>query len=136
MGMPANWREKGTLPNGTEDEPIGHQDQGSTIAVHSLAVLSEHHGKGVGTTLMKAYLQRIKDAEIAERIALLSHEDLVPFYTALGFENLGVSDVKFGSRPWFSMVSSRLTASVSPLTSVCSDRVLENFLDVGSQTHQ
>jgi GNAT superfamily N-acetyltransferase len=106
MGMPADWREKGTLPNGTEDEPIGHQDQGSTIAVHSLAVLSEHHGKGVGTTLMKAYLQRIKDAEIAERIALLSHQDLLPFYTSLGFENLGVSEVKFGSRPWFSLVSS------------------------------
>lgn len=104
MGIPQNWRQKGTIPNGTDTEPVGHQDQGSTIAVHSLAVLNEHQGKGLGTTLMKAYVQRIKDAEIAEKIALLAHDNLLPFYTGLGFTNLGASDCKFASGDWYSMV--------------------------------
>lgn len=105
MGIPPDWRNKGTIPNGTETEPLGHQDQGGTIAVHSLAVLNEHQGKGLGTTLMKAYIQRIKDAEIADRIALLSHDHLVPFYQGLGFVNLGESDCKFGGGGWYDMVS-------------------------------
>jgi GNAT superfamily N-acetyltransferase len=83
---------------------LGHQDQGSTIAIHSLAVLPEHQGKGIGSTLLKAYIQRIKDAAIADRIALLSHDDLVPFYTALGFENSGVSDCTFGGGGWNDLV--------------------------------
>jgi predicted N-acetyltransferase YhbS len=83
---------------------LGHQDQGSTITIHSLAVLPEHQRKKVGSTLMKAYIQRIKDAAIADRIALLAHDHLVPFYTALGFENRGVSDCKFGGGGWKDMI--------------------------------
>lgn len=104
MGIPADWRNKSTIPNGTETEAVGHQDQGGTIAVHSLAVLNEHQGKGLGTTLMKAYTQRIKDAEIADRIALLAHENLLSFYEGMGFVNLGPSECKFGGGGWFDLV--------------------------------
>jgi len=105
MGIPPDWRTKtSTLPDSTGAEPLGHQDQGSTIAIHSLAVLPEHQGKRIGSTLMKAYIQRIKDAAVADRIALLAHDNLVPFYTALGFEDRGASDCTFGGGGWIDMV--------------------------------
>ncbi|KAK2800148.1 hypothetical protein FQN50_008243 [Emmonsiellopsis sp. PD_5] len=105
MGLPPNWQDKtSTLGTSNGSEPLGHQDQGSTIALHSLAVLPEHQGKRLGTTLLKAYTQRIKDAQIADRIALLAHEHLIPFYTGLGFENQGLSDCTFGGGGWYSLV--------------------------------
>ncbi|EEP77596.1 conserved hypothetical protein [Uncinocarpus reesii 1704] len=113
MGLPENWRERSsTLPDAAGVEPLGHQDQGSTIAVHSLAVIPEHQGKGLGKTLLKAYVQRIKDARIADRIALLSHDHLVPFYTNLGFKNCGPSECTFGGGGWYSLVST--TTCIAP----------------------
>lgn len=103
MKLPSNWEtERLTVENG---ETIGHEDFGGTIAIHSLAVLPEHQGKQVGTTLMKAYIHRIKEAAIADRIAIISHDHLVPFYTSLGFENKGPSDCQFGGGGWFDLVS-------------------------------
>ncbi|EEH18172.2 hypothetical protein PABG_00735 [Paracoccidioides brasiliensis Pb03] len=108
IGIPPNWQDKTTSTSTLEadngSEPLGHQEQGSTIAVHSLAVLPEHQGKRLGSTLMKSYIQRIKDAAIANRIALLAHDHLIPFYTSLGFENRGLSDCTFGGGGWYSMV--------------------------------
>ncbi|PGH11002.1 hypothetical protein AJ79_05153 [Helicocarpus griseus UAMH5409] len=105
MGIPPDWRNKSsTLPSNNGSEPLGHQDQGATIALHSLAVLPEHQGKRLGSTLLKAYIQRIKDAAIANRIALLAHDHLIPFYTSLGFENRGLSDCTFGGGGWYSLV--------------------------------
>ncbi|EDN10652.1 conserved hypothetical protein [Histoplasma mississippiense (nom. inval.)] len=106
MGIPPNWRDKSSsrLQSSNWSEQPGHQDQGSTIALHSLAVLPEHQGKRLGSTLLKAYVQRIRDAEIANRIALLSHGHLIPFYTSLGFKNRGLSDCTFGGGGWYNMV--------------------------------
>ncbi|EEH07402.1 acetyltransferase [Histoplasma capsulatum G186AR] len=106
MGIPPNWRDKSSsrLQSSNWSEQPGHQDQGSTIALHSLAVLPEHQGKRLGSTLLKAYVQRIRDAEIANRIALLSHDHLIPFYTSLGFKNRGLSDCTFGGGGWYNMV--------------------------------
>ncbi|KMQ46529.1 hypothetical protein A7C99_3845 [Trichophyton rubrum] len=105
MGVPKDWRtKKSTLPSPGEEEPVGHQDQGSTIAIHSLAVLPEHQDKGLGKTLIKSYIQRIQDAKIADRLVLLSHDHLIPFYTGLGFENVGRSKCTFGGGGWNDMV--------------------------------
>lgn len=107
MALPPDWQSKpkNSSANGHASEPLGHQEQGGTIAIHSLAVLPEHQGKKVGTTLMKSYIQRIKDAMIADRLALLTHEPLVPFYESLGFENKGPSQCTFGGGGWIDMVS-------------------------------
>lgn len=108
MGLPSNWRaRKSSLPEpgvGAE-EPVGHRDEGGTICIHSLAVAKEHQGIGLGSILMKAYIQRIKDSKIAERLALLCHDHLVGFYSGLGFENMGPSEAKFGGGGWNNMVS-------------------------------
>ncbi|KAF3482857.1 uncharacterized protein GIQ15_02181 [Arthroderma uncinatum] len=105
MGVPKDWRsKKSTLPAPGDDEPIGHQDQGSTIAIHSLAVLPEHQDKGLGKMLIKSYIQRIQDAKIADRVVLLAHDHLLAFYTSLGFENVGRSKCTFGGGGWNDLV--------------------------------
>jgi predicted N-acetyltransferase YhbS len=107
MGIPADWEtRKRSLPDAEEKNYIGHEDQGSTIALHSLAVKVEHQRKRVGSTLIKSYVQRMKDAAIADRIALLAHDHMVPFYESLGFKNYGPSACTFGGGGWFDMVSS------------------------------
>ena len=102
MQMPANWRnERSSVENG---KTVGHDEYSGTIAVHSLAVLPEHQGKQVGTTLMKSYIQRIKEASIAERIVLIAHDNMVPYYEGFGFENRGPSQCQYGGGSWFDMV--------------------------------
>src|SRR5699024_529130 len=105
MSYPPDWQTKSsTLPKSADSEPLGHQDQGSNIHLHSVAVLPEHQGKGLGTTIMKSYIQRIKDALIADRICLLSRDNLIPFYEGLGFKNKGKSSTKLAGGGWNDMV--------------------------------
>ena len=72
--------------------------------VHSLASLPEFKGRGLGQIVMKSYMQRIESSGIADRIALLAHDPLVRYYEALGFRDLGLSEVKFGGGGWHDMV--------------------------------
>jgi GNAT superfamily N-acetyltransferase len=127
MGLPSDWEaRRSSLPRPGEEEPIGHQEEGRTIALHSLAVAVEHQKKGLGTVLMKAYIQRIKDSKIADRIAVLSHDHLVGFYEHLGFTNMGPSACVFGGGEWSNMVR--------PLTVQASnshDFLLTNKIDPG-----
>ena len=105
MGIPSNWKtRRSSLPSSTEDEPVGHQDLGGTICVHSLAIAPEFQKMGLGSVLMKSYIQRMKDSKIADRLALLAHDHLVPFYKGLGFENMGPSVVKSHGGNWNNMV--------------------------------
>ncbi|KAL2417882.1 hypothetical protein ABEF95_004881 [Exophiala dermatitidis] len=105
MGIPANWRaRRSSLPEKTDEEPIGHQDIGGTICIHSLAVAPEFQRMGLGRVLMKSYIQRMKDAKIADRIALLAHDHLVRFYTSLGFENMGPSSVTTCGGNWNNLI--------------------------------
>jgi predicted N-acetyltransferase YhbS len=105
MGLPPDWKtKKSFLPPG-EEEALGHQERGGTVCVHSLAVATAHQKIGLGSILLKAYVQRIKDSKSAERIALLAHDHLIGFYTRLGFENMGPSPATFGGGGWNDMVS-------------------------------
>ncbi|PKY01436.1 acyl-CoA N-acyltransferase [Aspergillus campestris IBT 28561] len=102
MQLPENWRtERFSIKDG---ETVGHDEYGSTIAIHSLAVRPEHQGKQVARTLMKAYIQRIKEAQIAQRISIISHDHLVNFYESFGFENRGPSKCQFGGGGWVDLV--------------------------------
>lgn len=75
------------------------------MALHSLAVAKEHQRKGLGTILLKAYIERIKSAKIAERISILAHDHLIKFYKGFGFVDEGLSEARFGSGKWYVMVS-------------------------------
>jgi hypothetical protein len=53
---------------------------------------------------MKAYLHRLETHDVADRVALISHEPLIPYYEALGFVNQGPSRAQFGGGGWYDMV--------------------------------
>jgi predicted N-acetyltransferase YhbS len=115
MGLPSNWKtRRSSIPSDNDEEPIGHQDQGGTICLHSLAVAPEFQKMGLGTVLMKSYIQRMKDSKIADRIALLAHDHLVPFYQGLGFDNMGPSAVTSHGGNWNNMVSFPLQLNYEP----------------------
>lgn len=104
MSLPPDWETRGKNSDDCDELAPGHHEWGSTICIHSLAVVPEHQGKKVGSTLMKSYIQRIKEAEIADRVALLAHDDMIGFYENLGFENRGASKCQFGGGGWSNMV--------------------------------
>lgn len=67
MDLPEAWRT-------TRSTKSGHQEFGSTICLHSLAVLPSYQGRGLGMTIMTSFLQQMSSAGIAKRIALIAHE--------------------------------------------------------------
>ncbi|KAF2725825.1 acyl-CoA N-acyltransferase [Polychaeton citri CBS 116435] len=82
----------------------GHKEQGRTVCIHSLATLPAYQKRGLGKTLMKAYLQRMEGQGVADRAALIAHGELVPFYESFGFKSMGESKVQFGGGGWWDMV--------------------------------
>jgi len=91
----------------TADSPAhhGHQLGAPTICLHSLAVLPAYQGRGLGRTLLRAYVQRLRDAHTYKRMALLADSDHVAFYLREGFRNVGSSKATFGETAWSDMVS-------------------------------
>lgn len=113
MALPPRWKE------GADMEPhLGHKEFGRTLAVHSLAVLPTYQKRGLGTILMKSYVQRMVEAETADRIAVLTYDKLVPYYDSLGFVNHGKSKVKFGGGNWVDMVRSKTRVHLSTPTDI------------------
>lgn len=98
--------DTGEAENDQSSPTRGHNQLGRTVCVHSLAVLPQFQGRGLGMLLMKAYIERIQTAAIADRLALLAHDELVPFYEKLGFRKVGKSEATFGGATWVDMVSS------------------------------
>ncbi|KAI5257216.1 acyl-CoA N-acyltransferase [Aureobasidium subglaciale] len=99
MEIPDNWKTSSALTS-----KVGHKEKGRTVAVHSLAVLPSLQSQGLGSTLLKAFVQRLGYVQAADRVALLAHGDLVKFYEKLGFENKGPSKATFGGGNWVDMV--------------------------------
>ena len=114
MDFPPDW-QSGVSPSETR----GQQDGGRTIAVHSVAILPEYQGRGLGRTICKAYTQRMETAGIGDRIALLAHDHLIAFYQKSGYKNQGKSEVKFGGGNWSDMASlSRLSFELCHINAV------------------
>lgn len=68
MDYPKDWAST------TSQSPLGHQEQGRTIALHSVAILPEFQGRGLGRILMLSYMQNMNGAGIADRLALIAHD--------------------------------------------------------------
>ncbi|TKA82946.1 hypothetical protein B0A55_01320 [Friedmanniomyces simplex] len=98
-----------TNTNNTNSEepstvPQGHQQTGRTLLIHSLAILPQYQRRGLGRTLLLAYLQRIESHSIADRAALIAHRALVPYYEGFGFVDMGESACGFAGGGWVDMV--------------------------------
>lgn len=100
MAVPENWQE--TWP---AESTAGHKEHGRTLAIHSFAVLPGYQRRGLGTTLLKAYVQRMVEGEVADRISILAYDHLVPYYQRMGFDHKGKSSSTHGGENWNDMVS-------------------------------
>lgn len=69
MAFPKDWDSENPAPS-----PLGHQESGRTIALHSVAILPHFQGRGLGRVLMMAYMQQMNGAGIADRLALIAHD--------------------------------------------------------------
>ncbi|KFY14158.1 hypothetical protein V492_02818 [Pseudogymnoascus sp. VKM F-4246] len=87
-----------------DEHKEGHHEDGRTICVHSLAVLPEFQGSGIGRTIMMAYMQQMNGAGIADRLAIIAHGHLVSYYEKLGFVSKGPSEAQFGGGGWFDLI--------------------------------
>lgn len=99
MDYPKDFRTKYQL-----DPSVGHTEDGDTVCIHSLCVHPDYAKKGLGQILLKSYTQRIKDAGIAKRIALICRDHLVSFYEKAGFKKIGPSKCQYGGGNWVDMV--------------------------------
>jgi len=99
MDYPQDWNFENPSPSFT-----GHQEAGRTICLHSVGVLPGFQGRGLGRIIIIAYMQQMNGAGIADRLALIAHNHLVPYYEKLGFTNKGHSKAQFGGGGWNDMV--------------------------------
>lgn len=69
MDFPRDWESE--HPAQSE---LGHQEDGRTIILHSVAVAPQVQGRGIGRILMLAYMQHMNGAGIADRLVLIAHD--------------------------------------------------------------
>ncbi|RAL66160.1 hypothetical protein DID88_005832 [Monilinia fructigena] len=98
-GVPDGW--EATKPPCTS---LGHQEDGRTIVIHSVAILPAFQGRGLGKILVAAYMQQMNGAGIADRLALIAHNHKINFYKALGFTEVGKSKAQFGGGGWYDLI--------------------------------
>ena len=68
MDYPKDWATSTSMSS------LGHQEHGRTIALHSVAILPEFQGRGLGRIMMLSYMQNMNGAGIADRLALIAHD--------------------------------------------------------------
>ena len=85
-----------------------HVPSSPFVCLHSVCIAPAHRRKGVGLLLLQEYLARLERQRAGgsasyKQVMLITHEELRPFYERAGFEWIGKSDVRHGSRPWYEM---------------------------------
>lgn len=123
-----------------------HDSKGTTVCLHGVCVAPARRREKIGLHLLKEYISRLATStnelkEPYERILLITHEDLRPFYEAAGFDWVGKSDVVHGSRPWYEMrhilrsdssghAPGHLSAQVQPVESGGSQQLPPGLLEM------
>lgn len=82
---------------------IGHEPDGGTVVILSLAVEPIHQGKGISGRLLRSFIERWRSSEKIS-ICLLCKEHLIGFYARFGFRDRGKSDSEHGGAIWHEMV--------------------------------
>ena len=101
MAIPPNWR---TTYEMTPASGQGHDELGTTVCLHSLCVHPAFQGRGLGRVLLVGWTQRLRDAGIAKRVALICRERYVKWYEKAGFKLVGESKCQYGGGGWMDMV--------------------------------
>lgn len=86
-----------------DDPDAGHIEHSQYIGIHGLVVDPEWQGKNLGTLLMHDYIQKLSNQDVGDKVAIIAHKELIPFYEKIGFNNNGVSDCKFAGATWYDL---------------------------------
>lgn len=87
-----------------DNDKIGHVELSSNIGIHSLIIHSDYKKLGLGTLILKDYIQKLNQQEIGDKIIIIAHQLLIPFYKRIGFVDQGESDCKYAGETWNDLV--------------------------------
>jgi len=74
------------------------------LAIHSVAVMEEYRRGGVGTVMLKDYLDAIRDyRDGVEKVVLLAKSHLLGFYVNCGFSVTKPSEIVHGKDLWYDL---------------------------------
>lgn len=86
-----------------DDKTAGHIEYSRYIGIHGLVVDPEWQGKNLGTLLMHDYIQKLSNQDLGDKVVIIAHKELIPFYEKIGFNSHGVSECKFGGVEWYDL---------------------------------
>ena len=81
---------------------IGHVRNGRNSVIFSVAVLPEYRLRGIAARLVEKLIEVATEKQ-KQRILLLCKEELISFYSSLGFRYSGKSRSDFGGYSWHQM---------------------------------
>lgn len=85
------------------DSTAGHIENSRYIGIHSLVVHPDWQNKNLGTLLMHDYIQKLSNQDLGDKVSIIAHNNLIPFYEKIGFNNLGASECQFAGSKWFDL---------------------------------
>ncbi|KAI2504480.1 Phenazine biosynthesis-like protein [Fragilaria crotonensis] len=86
----------------TEEAMATHDATGPLLAIHSVVVSEAYRRHGIGTAMIKNYIQTMESMpDGVDKIVLMAKQDLLGFYVKSGFSVLGPSDIVHGKEQWF-----------------------------------
>jgi len=89
-----------------EESMSTHSDTGCLLAIHSVVIREEYRRKGLGTQMLKRYLETIEDENIdgsIQSIVLLAKSNLLGFYVSCGFQVNRPSPIVHGKELWYEL---------------------------------
>lgn len=86
-----------------EDKTAGHIEYSRFIGIHGLVVDPNWQGKNLGTLLMHDYIQKLSNQDLGDKVVIIAHKELIPFYEKIGFNSHGISECKFADTTWYDL---------------------------------
>lgn len=80
-----------------------HKPEGCYQSIFSLAVIPEYRGCGVAIKLMEDMIELTRSRG-KKGLILTCKEVLINYYSAFGYENLGISGSNHGGAVWYDMI--------------------------------
>ena len=97
-----------------------HIPSGTTVCIHTVCVSPTHRKKGIALSLLQEYIARLKRAcrsgALYERVTLITHKHLIPFYKKAELDCFGRSDVVLGPEQWYEMGAPLAAAATTAKT--------------------
>lgn len=73
-----------------------HESGGRTLVIHSVTISANERRKGLGSAMLKKYIQKMTANTSVDKMLLLSKSDMLTFYVDCGFKLIRLSDVAHG----------------------------------------